>query len=297
MTAVNSDNETRRGTLVISGLSGSGLSRTLDCFEDFGYYCVDNVAPQVLPKLIELAQVADFKYRGLVVVFDVRNPDSVGEFMELARQYREGPMPLKILWIEAAERVLIRRFKEVRRNHPLQDRLDLSLAEAISREKEILSEIRQAADYQVDTSRFTIAALKEQLKNIFGESVKSPFAIRLVAFGYKYGLVLDADLVFDSRFLPNPFYDEELRPLTGRDEAVSQFVLVKNGGGEFVERTMRYLEYLVPLYRTEGRMNLVIAIGCTGGRHRSVAIVSELEKRLKALGLKTVVELRDWEKG
>jgi UPF0042 nucleotide-binding protein len=296
MTTPETDIKTRRGTLVISGLSGSGMSRALDCFEDFGYYCVDNVAPQVLPKLIELAQVADFKYHGLVVVFDVRNRDSIEEFMHLAKEYRQGPMPLKILWIEASDRVLIRRFKEVRRNHPLQDRMDISLADAISREKEILKEVRQAADYQIDTSRFTIATLKEQLREVFGESVKSPFAVRLVAFGFKYGLVLDADLVFDSRFLPNPFYDEDLRPLTGEAGEVRRFVMEENGGEEFVERTMEYLEYLLPLYRNEGRMNLVLAVGCTGGRHRSVAIVREMEKRLRERKLKTVVELRDLEK-
>jgi UPF0042 nucleotide-binding protein len=278
--------------IVISGLSGSGKSAAVKNFEDLGAYCVDNLPTALLPKVLELFGESTMDLRLVVIGMDIRGRNFIKGFPEIFRSLRTSGIPIRLLFFTAAEKVLVRRYGETRRVHPLGG--SGSLLEAIRREKKELEPLKELADQVVDTSRTSLRDLREEVCNICQER-RAPgrLSITLLSFGYKYGVPFDADLVFDVRFLPNPFFVEELKHQTGLDDPVRDFVMKKKETGEFVEEFHRFLKFLIPRCRAEGRAYLTIAIGCTGGRHRSVAVARAAAAFLEDKGGAVSVRNRD----
>jgi len=265
--------------VIVTGLSGAGKTQAIRCLEDMGFFCVDNLPAMLIPKITELCQQSGGKVKRVALVIDVRGLffDSLSE--ELKKLTKQG-IKYEILFLEASDAVLVRRFKETRRQHPLGE--DGSILEAIRSERVRLQELRGLANIIIDTSDMTPRLLKENLCQLFRVVDDArPITISLLSFGYKYGIPLDADLVIDVRFLPNPNYVEELKHLTGLDPAVSNYVFSYPVTKSFVRRFVSLVQFLIPNYVKEGKTHLVIAIGCTGGQHRSVAIVERLAELLR----------------
>jgi len=263
---------------IITGLSGAGKSQSLRILEDLGFFCVDNIPPKLVPTLIDLCLATNGKISGLAVVIDIRTENFLEDFKEMVDTINSKNIPFKILFLEADDEVIVKRYNETRRIHPLL-REGNTILESIKLEKERLQEIKTFATDIIDTSQFSLKDLKDNILKIlssFNSSVKSNFLITITSFGFKYGLPIDAHLVFDVRFLPNPFYDPKLRPFSGQAEEVKNFVLSKKEARDFIEYVKNLLDFLVPLYQEEGRNVLNIAIGCTGGRHRAVVIADEI---------------------
>ncbi|ACI18972.1 RNase adapter RapZ [Dictyoglomus thermophilum] len=263
---------------IITGLSGAGKSQSLRILEDLGFFCVDNIPPKLVPTLIDLCLATNGKISGLAVVIDIRTENFLEDFKEMVDTINSKNIPFKILFLEADDEVIVKRYNETRRIHPLL-REGKTILESIKLEKERLQEIKTFATDIIDTSQFSLKDLKDNILKIlssFNSSVKSNFLITITSFGFKYGLPIDAHLVFDVRFLPNPFYDPKLRPFSGQAEEVKNFVLSKKEARDFIEYVKNLLDFLVPLYQEEGRNILNIAIGCTGGRHRAVVIADEI---------------------
>lgn len=279
--------------LIITGLSGAGKSRAAAVLEDYDYYCVDNLPVSMIPPFAELCLAARGRYERTALVSDVRSIEDFDElFLALDTVERLG-LHCRILFMEAKTETIVRRYKETRRRHPLApDGKDL--LSAVKRERELLAPLRDRAEMIIDTTGLSLGNLKTRLYDAFMEnsSVRLP-RITLVSFGYKNGLPIDADLVFDARFLPNPYYVSALRPLTGLDQSVSDYIFGFDSAAEFVVRTVSLLEYLLPLYAEEGKSSLVIAVGCTGGRHRSVAAAVRLGEALSTLGYSVQFRHRD----
>lgn len=275
---------------VITGLSGAGKSLAIRCFEDMGFLCVDNLIPPLLPQFIELTYP---RMRQIAIVMDSRGGSFLDELTGVLEQIKPKGYPTKVVFLEATDNVLLTRFSETRRRHPLWG--EATLLESIKQERERLAEIRAAADVIIDTSDLTAKQLKEKLIASFiqTDQAEASMQITVKSFGFKYGPPMDADLVFDVRFLPNPHYDPELRPFTGLHVQVQDFVLTHPVTLEFLERFLDLASFLVPHYRKEGKTHLAIAIGCTGGRHRSVAIARYLAGYLKNEGYSVVEEHRD----
>lgn len=276
--------------LVITGLSGAGKSQALRCFEDLGFFCVDNLIPPLLPAFVQLTFP---RFNQVAVVMDTRGAGFFDEVGPCLDEMRTFDYPFKILFLEASDEILLKRFSETRRRHPLFG--NNSLLESINQERDKLAEIRSQADVIVDTTGMTSKEFREKLINSFilPEQVTRTMQVTVKSFGYKFGTPMDADLVFDVRFLPNPHYDPVLRPHTGLDEVIQEFVLGHPVTQEFLERFTDLTNFLVPHYRREGKTHLAIAIGCTGGRHRSVAISHYLAGYLKEMGYPTVEQHRD----
>jgi len=263
---------------IITGLSGAGKSQSLRILEDLGFFCVDNIPPKLVPTLIDLCLATNGKISGLAVVIDIRTENFLEDFKEMVNTINSKNIPFKILFLEADDEVIVKRYNETRRIHPLL-REGKTILESIRLEKERLQEIKTFATDIIDTSQFSLKELKDNILRIlssFNSSVKPNFLITITSFGFKYGLPIDAHLVFDVRFLPNPFYDPKLRPFSGQAEEVKNFVLSKKEARDFIEYVKDLLDFLVPLYQEEGRNVLNIAIGCTGGRHRAVVIADEI---------------------
>lgn len=263
---------------IITGLSGAGKSQSLRILEDLGFFCVDNIPPKLVPTLIDLCLATNGKISGLAVVIDIRTENFLEDFKEMVDTINSKNIPFKILFLEADDEVIVKRYNETRRIHPLL-REGKTILESIRLEKERLQEIKTFATDIIDTSQFSLKELKDNILRIlssFNSSVKPNFLITITSFGFKYGLPIDAHLVFDVRFLPNPFYDPKLRPFSGQTEEVKNFVLSKKEARDFIEYVKDLLDFLVPLYQEEGRNVLNIAIGCTGGRHRAVVIADEI---------------------
>lgn len=275
---------------VITGLSGAGKSLAIRCFEDMGFLCVDNLIPPLLPQFIELTYP---RMRQIAVVMDSRGGSFLDELTGVMEQIKPKGYPTSVVFLEATDNVLLNRFSETRRRHPLWG--EATLLESIKQERERLAEIRATADVIIDTSDLTSKQLKEKLIASFiqTDQVEASMQITVKSFGFKFGPPMDADLVFDVRFLPNPHYDPELRPFTGLHAQVQDFVLTHPVTLEFLERFLDLASFLVPHYRKEGKTHLAIAIGCTGGRHRSVAIARYLAGYLKDGGYSVVEEHRD----
>ncbi len=280
--------------LVITGLSGAGKTRALRCFEDLGYFCVDNLIPPLLPQLILMALP---RFGRLAVVMDIRGGAFFGELAGALEEAFDAGHPVKVLFLEAADEALVKRFSETRRRHPMTG-LDTPLLLGIRAERERLVPIRAEADSIVDTTELSPRQLKEKLLSLFAQSDSQHDALQVTvqSFGYKFGAPLDADLVMDVRFLPNPHYDLNLRPFTGLNEPVRDFVLQHHVTQAFMTRYIDLLNFLLPHYRDEGKMHLTLAVGCTGGRHRSVAITHHLADYLKQLGYRVVESHRDIER-
>ncbi|HIS72145.1 MAG TPA: RNase adapter RapZ [Candidatus Scatomorpha pullicola] len=281
--------------LIISGMSGAGKSQAADILEDMGYYCVDNMPLALLPRFAELCLASRGRYDHVALVTDVRERESVDGLLPALDGLWDMGLEYRILYIEADVPTIVRRYKSSRRPHPMQEPGG-TIDDAVRREARALEPVRERADYIINTSGLTTAMLQSRIRELLGSADKR-FAVTVTAFGYKYGLPLDADLVFDVRFLPNPYYVSELRPLSGLDEGVARFVLDRDETREFMDRLTALLDFVMPLYAEEGRYTLHIAIGCTGGRHRSVAVADALARRLSEKSGNVTAAFRDIEKG
>ena len=279
--------------LIITGLSGAGKSRAADVLEDLDYYCVDNMPVALLPRFAELCIATKGRYEKVALVTDVREKGGFDRLPEIIEQLREMDCECRILYMDADTETLVRRYKETRRRHPLQSK-SVSLEQAIEKEKELTAPIRARADYLVSTGGLTLGMLQNKLFSLFaGEGRKREIDVTVMSFGFKYGIPMDADLVFDARFLPNPYYVDDLRPLTGLDRPVFDFVFGYPQTRQVVEKLEEMIDYLLPYYIEEGKLTLTLAIGCTGGRHRSVAVASALHDYLTAKGVSSVNINRD----
>lgn len=277
--------------LIITGLSGAGKTQTINCLEDMGYYCVDNMPPALLRKFIDLSLQSEGKIDKVALVIDVRGGDFFHNLSQSLFELEESHLAYEILFLEASDEVLVRRFKESRRRHPLApgDRL----LDAIRMERNILAELRGRANVILDTSGTSPRQLKEKLTDLYSGSENDGFAINVVSFGYKMGIPLDCDLMMDVRFLPNPFYDPLMTKQTGEDEDVIRYVLGSEITKSFARRYLNLLKFLIPHYIREGKTNLAISIGCTGGQHRSVVLANYIGQQLKNMGYKVIVRHRD----
>ena len=282
--------------LIITGLSGAGKSRAADVLEDLDYYCVDNLPVALMPKFAELCSATGGRYEKVALVTDVRAKNGFDELLKTIDQLQEMNCNCRILYMDADVPTIVRRYKETRRPHPLAKRGG-SIEEAVYQEIDLLAPIRERADFIVNSSNLTLGQLQSKLFDLISPAgTKRSLEVTVEAFGFKHGIPLDADLVFDVRFLPNPYYIEELRPHTGLDRPVAQYVFDSVEARPFMEKVEDLLSFLVPLYMEEGKLNLTIGVGCTGGRHRSVAIAAALTEYLKAKGISATNVNRDIEK-
>jgi UPF0042 nucleotide-binding protein len=280
--------------VVVSGLSGAGKSHALRALEDLGYFCVDNLPTQLIPTLAELASRDDTGLEKIALVVDVRERNFLRQFPRVFEKLKAGPgVAPMLIFLEASHASLVRRFSETRRPHPMAP--DRSVAEGIREEREKLSAIRAMADMIVDTSELTVHELRDIFMRMSRDGrSKTEMVVTLLSFGFKHGLPEDADLVFDVRFLPNPHFVDRLRRLTGRDRAVVRFMHKHDETHEFITRLTSFLEFSLPQYVKEGKAYLTVAIGCTGGRHRSVMIAEALKRSLaKVPGVRLRVKHRD----
>ncbi len=282
--------------LIITGLSGAGKTRAADVLEDLDYYCVDNMPVALMPRFAELCLDTRGRYEKVALVTDTRDRDGFGELLNTIEDLRKMDCSVRILYMDADIPTLVRRYKESRRPHPLAE-AGMSMEDAVRREEELLAPVRAAADYIVNSSSLTLGALQNRLFSLFaGEDRKRDLAVTVMSFGFKHGIPLEADLVFDVRFLPNPYYVEDLQPLCGLDRPVAEYVFRHGQTREFLEKLEDMIAFLLPYYKEEGKVALTVAIGCTGGRHRSVAIASALHKHLLANGVNSINVNRDVEK-
>ncbi len=274
--------------LILTGMSGSGKHTAFKIFEDFGYYCVDNLPVQLLSDFVELAWRTQDERPLVAVGIDIRSGDTLPLLREILTEMDGEKKSYRIIFLDAEDEILLKRYKETRRNHPLAG--EGRILSGVEKERESLQFLRERADYVIDTSHLLVRDLRSELRGIFMEHEEyKSLNITVLSFGFKYGIPTDADLVFDVRFLPNPYYDTELRPKTGDDPDVREFVMRGGIGEEFLKHLESMLLFLIPHYIDEGKNQLVIAVGCTGGRHRSVAIANEIYGRLsekKNFGLK-----------
>ena len=280
--------------VVVTGLSGSGKSTAIHVLEDLGFYCIDNLPIALIPRLVELWETSRDEVRRVALGIDVRERHFLAEFPHVFDQLREHDVALEVLYLEASDEVLVRRFSETRRPHPADQ--GGGIADGIRREREKLHGLRELADRILDTSAFTVHELRSALRDLVDRPEPGTMTIGLLSFGYKYGLPTDADLVLDGRFLPNPYFVEALRDKTGSDPAVADYVLCRDETQEFLRRLVELLEFTLPRYRREGKSYLTIALGCTGGRHRSIVLVEELRRRLQESGHRVLVRHRDAER-
>jgi RNase adapter protein RapZ len=277
--------------VIVSGLSGAGRSTAAKCLEDLGYFVVDNLPPELIATMVDLGSRSAGAVARVAVVMDVRSRAFSADLHEVIVDLdRRGYRP-RVLFLEAADEVLVRRFENVRREHPLQG--GGRLTDGIAAERALLDGLRGEADLVVDTSRLTVHDLRREIEQEFGEDAPPALRATVLSFGYKYGLPLDADLVADVRFLPNPHWIPELREHTGQEPEVRDYVLSQAGAGEFLDTYTALLRLVGGGYRREGKRYLTLAVGCTGGKHRSVVISEELAKRLAGDGVQTTVVHRD----
>lgn len=269
--------------LIISGLSGAGKSRASDILEDLDYYCVDNMPIALIPKFAQLCMAANDRYNRVALVTDIRERASFEELFSVLDGLWDLGCEYRILFMEADIPTIVKRYKETRRRHPLSAP-GISVEQAIANEIQLLSPVRERADYIINTSATTLGMLQSEIYRLFvGRDAKSKLVVNVMSFGYKYGIPIESDLVFDVRFLPNPFYVSELRSMSGLDAPVSEFVFRNNETQEFFRQLKEMTRFLLPLYVDEGKLSLTISIGCTGGRHRSVAIAKALTDYVESL--------------
>lgn len=264
--------------LIITGVSGSGKTVTSRFLEDLGYYCMDNLPSKLIPSFIKLWREKEVEIGPVAIVVDVRESGFSTEFAKVLRSIREKVSP-HVLFLETSDSVLIKRFSESRRPHPLSK--GISILEAVALERKRLAEIKKLSDEVIDTSQMSILELKKVLTHKFATKHSIKLQVMIVSFGHKYGIPLDSDLVFDTRFLPNPFYIDGLRDKTGKSSAVKDFILNSTETKKFLVELFRHIDYLMPKFVDERKATLTISIGCTGGKHRSVVLADVLRKHLK----------------
>jgi UPF0042 nucleotide-binding protein len=265
--------------VLVTGLSGAGRDTAAKVLEDLGWYVADNLPPELITRMVDLGLAAGSRITQLAVVMDVRSRGFTGDLDSVRTELATRDVNPRVLFMEASDDVLIRRYEQNRRSHPLQGQQ--TLAEGIAAERAMLAPVRAAADLVIDTSTLSVRELRENIETAFGNSAVAQTSITLESFGYKYGLPMDADMVMDVRFLPNPHWVDELRPHTGQHPAVRDYVLSRPGAGEFLDTYHRLLSLVVGGYRREGKRYLTVAIGCTGGKHRSVAVAEALARLLE----------------
>jgi RNase adapter protein RapZ len=288
------DPSTPLDVTVVTGMSGAGRSASADVLEDLGFFVIDNLPPALIPKVAELGR--DRQGSRFALVVDTRAGEYLPDLESALAELRETGARTRVLFLDAADEVLVRRFDETRRRHPVADSHRVS--EGIARERELLEEIKGQADIVIDTSELNVHELRDRLREIIGDPADMPsgLQINVVSFGYKHGLPLDVDLVFDCRFLPNPHWIESLRPLPGTDAKVRRYVMKQEETQAFLEELSNLFELLLPAYVREGKSYLSIGVGCTGGRHRSVVIAAEIARLLERLGFPARVHHRDLER-
>ncbi|MBR5794184.1 MAG: RNase adapter RapZ [Anaerotignum sp.] len=265
--------------VIVTGMSGAGKTSVLKFLEDINFFCVDNLPPALLPKFAELCYEQEGEIERVAMGIDIRGGRLFNDLFEVLSDLQSKGYEYEILFLDASDEVLIKRYKETRRSHPLSR--NGSIQEGILKEREILRNVKTKATYIIDTSQALTRQLKEQINGIFVENKKHEnLVITIQSFGFKYGIPTDSDLVFDVRFLPNPFYISELKELTGNDEPVSSYVMQFEESQIFLNKLVDMVEFLIPLYIKEGKNNLVISIGCTGGKHRSVTLANALYQTL-----------------
>lgn len=267
--------------VIISGLSGSGKSTAVHVLEDLGYYCVDNIPPTLLPTFIELCKKSDKEISKVALVIDIRERVSFESTPQVIQELRQKGYIVDIIFLESTDSVLVKRYKETRRKHPLSK--DGNILEGISKEREMLEELKALSSYRIDTSELNVHQLSDIIKNKFNQSETQNILLNIMSFGFKYGIPNDADMIFDVRFLPNPHFVDSLRDLNGTDKEVIDFIMNQNESVEFIKKFTEFLDYLIPNFEKEGKSYLTIAIGCTGGKHRSVAITNEIAGHFNSL--------------
>ena len=278
--------------VIITGISGAGKSSVLRCFEDMGFFTIDNLPPPLMDKFIEIAFSSGSDIKGVAMVMDVRGRAFFGDTINALNQLKQSGYDVKIIFLDAQDDLLIRRFKESRRPHPLGG--EEGVVVGLARERAALKELKEIANEIIDTTTGTLNQLRTRVMSIMSpESQLFPLRVRIVSFGYKYGVPLDSDIVMDVRFLPNPHYDDALRALTGEDEIIQNYVMNHPSGNEFMKILSEFVSFLIPHYIDEGRFSLTIAVGCTGGKHRSVVVALKLAETLKKLGIDANVTHRD----
>jgi RNase adapter protein RapZ len=278
--------------VIITGMSGSGKATVLKTFEDLGFFCIDNLPVSLVPKLVEGIQTSGDEVKHAVLGLDIRAGEKLRDLEQIIRDLRKAAFHLFVLYLEAEDNVLVRRFSETRRPHPLTNAK--SLRDAIRMERTLLSGLREFADITLDTSSYTVHKIKALVMERFRKHAQIPFLnIHLMSFGYKKGVPPEADLMFDARFLPNPYFIPRIRAFSGKDKSVAKYLQSFPETAEFIRRVGNLLKYLVPRYIREGKRYLTVAIGCTGGRHRSVYVVEELAKLLKNKKRSIHVQHRD----
>ena len=279
--------------IIVTGMSGAGKSTTLKFLEDLGFFCVDNMPPSLIPKFVEIWENGDIE--SVALGADIRGGKLFEDLYLALDDLAARDIKFEILFLDASDETIIKRFKETRRSHPLakNDRINVG----IEKEREILTSLKKRATHIIDTGYLQTRQLKEKLSDIFTlQKEFNNLTIAIVSFGFKYGVPEDSDLVFDVRFMPNPFYNSELRPQTGLDDPVKNYVLENPACREFLPKLFDMIKFLIPNYINEGKNQLVISVGCTGGRHRSVAVAAELFKTLQEIGHSVIIHHRDIDK-
>ena len=281
--------------VIITGVSGAGKSQVVKNLEDLGYFCVDNLPPALIPKFAEFCFHSGNRMEKIALVIDIRGGQLLNDLFPGLAELKELGFSYEILFLDASDDVLIKRYKETRRSHPLAP--EGRIINGIMQEREVLKKIKEKANHIIDTSNLTTRQLKEEIIHIFieGRTYKG-LIINIISFGFKYGIPIDCDLLFDVRFIPNPFYIQSMKRLTGKNEVVKDYVMECRETGEFLDKLCDMLDFLIPNYIKEGKSQLVIGIGCTGGKHRSVVIGDELHRILSEKQHRVVIDHRDIEK-
>ncbi len=279
--------------VIITGMSGAGKTEAVKCFEDMGYYCIDNMPPVLFSKVAQICAKSESEITKIAFVIDTRGGAMLSNLESYLDEFEEANGKCRVLFLDADNDTLIKRYKETRRKHPLSQ--DGNLTESIKKERELLSGVKKRANYVLDTSDLKPRQLREYINSVFnsGKNLQNNFTINVTTFGFKYGMPRDCDTAFDVRFLPNPFYLPELKHKTGMDKEVSDYVNGFSLTQDFYVKLEDMLEFLIPNYINEGKTNLVIAVGCTGGKHRSVTVANHIGEFLKNKGYNTFVHHRD----
>ena len=277
---------------IVTGMSGSGKTRVIRYLEDMGYFCIDNMPPVLIPKFSEMLSSVNGNFNNIALVIDIRVGDMINELLAQIKDLKDKGYDCRLLYLNADDETLVKRYKEQRRPHPLDNAN--GLLASIQQEREMLTALYNAADSVIDTSRLSAQDLLKELKELYAsKDAKQGLEINVMAFGFKYGMPLDADLVFDVRCFPNPFYIDELKHKTGNDKDVQDYVMSFKTAEEFMEKLQDMMSFMIPLYIEDGKVSLSIAIGCTGGKHRSVTMTNRLADYLKTLDYSVNVTYRD----
>lgn len=277
---------------IVTGMSGSGKTKVIRYLEDMGYFCIDNMPPVLIPKFSEMLSSVNGNFNNVALVIDIRVGDMINELIVQIEDLKKKGYDCRLLYLNADDETLVKRYKELRRPHPLDNAN--GLLASIQQERQMLSTLYNAADYVIDTSRLSAQDLLRELKEIYAsKDAKQGLEINVMAFGFKYGMPLDADLVFDVRCFPNPFYIDELKHKTGNDKEVQEYVMSFPTSVKFMEKLEDMMAFMIPLYVEEGKISLSIAVGCTGGKHRSVTMANKLAEYLKSCGYTVNVTYRD----